>query len=252
MAFAQNQPRGTTAPQKSELLASSATADNAADGSDGRADGSQRALRRVAMIAWLAILLGLTMQVLILIVKLALGAPPGAPQIAVDFVQGIAWSFFVCIGIGFGTAIAKVRSAIGGVIGAVSGPLAIGIAKGSQKAVEGALGVVAKPAVLSLMTTGGFRALEYGFLGWVLAWLATRPASKLGHFLLSGAAAGLVFGGSITLFTIRTAGLRGDGLTAAQIAAMALNELVFPMGCALVVYAALFVGQHISLIPRKD
>ena len=54
-------------------------------------------------------------------------------QIAVELAQGITWSFFVCAGVGLGTALGKARAALGGLSGVISAPLAMGLAKGSQK-----------------------------------------------------------------------------------------------------------------------
>jgi hypothetical protein len=59
---------------------------------------------------------------------------------------------------------------------------------------------------------------------------------------------GGVFGGGITLLTPQLASQRGIILSAAQIAAIGLNEIVFPAGCAMVVYVALVVGQHLKLL----
>ena len=54
-------------------------------------------------------------------------------QIVVELTQGITWSFFVCAGVGLGTTLGKARAAFGGLIGLISAPLAMGLAKGSQK-----------------------------------------------------------------------------------------------------------------------
>ena len=81
----------------------------------------------------------------------------------------------------------------------------MGLAKGSQKVMASALGAADKPVIMSLMTLGVLRALEYGLLGWALAWLVSRQQSRAWHFVLAGALAGLVFGGSITWLTIAIA-----------------------------------------------
>jgi hypothetical protein len=214
--------------------------------------GARHALRRMAMAAWLAILLGFAMQVLILVAKITFGAQPGLAQVIVDFAQGITWAFFVCAGISFGTAIAKARPALGGLTGLISAPVAVGFAKGSQKAMGTALGLADKPLILSLLTIGALRALEYGFLGWTLAWLASRPETKMSHFLLTGVAAGVVFGSGITLLTIHAAALQGASLAVPQIVATAFNEIVFPIGCTFVVYVALQIGQHVKLVANTQ
>ena len=108
----------------------------AADTSQSRA-----AVRRVIAVAWLSILLGLLMQGLLLIGKVSVGPWPVYSKIFLNLVQGVTWSFFVCAGVGLGTTVAKSKAYLGGVVGMVAGPLAMGIAKGTQKLVGSILGV---------------------------------------------------------------------------------------------------------------
>ena len=203
----------------------------------------------MVMVAWLAILLGLVMQGLSLAGRASVGTHPTLAQIAVELAQGIAWSFFVCAGVGLGTALAKARAALGGLIGAISAPLAMGLAKGSQKVMASALGAADKPVIMSLMTLGVLRAarIRPARLGAGLAGLAGSN-SRAWHFVLAGALAGLVFGGSITWLTIAIAAARDMAMAPPQIIATALNEMVFPIGCALVVYIALRVGRQLKLV----
>jgi len=205
-------------------------------------------LRQLTMVAWLAILLGIAMQALSLAGRGSVGAHPTLIQIGVELAENVAWSFFVCAGIGLGSLLGKARPALGGLIGAVSAPLAMGLAKGSQKVLAGAAGAAEKPFIMSLMTLGVLRALEYGLLGWALAWLTSRSDARGWHFLVAGMLAGIVFGGSITWLTIDTAAARGPAMAPAQIVATTINEMIFPIGCALVVYIALRIGRQIKLV----
>src|SRR4051812_16137048 len=94
--------------------------------------GPQLALKRVATVAWLAIALGFAMEALILTVRFAANSQSTSTQVLIELAQGVTWSFFVCAGVGLGTALAKARASLGGLIGAISAPLAMGIAKGTQ------------------------------------------------------------------------------------------------------------------------
>jgi len=210
--------------------------------------GARLALRRVVMVAWLAIALGFTMEALILTVRFAADSQPATTQVLIELAQGVTWSFFVCAGVGLGTAIAKVRASLGGVVGAISAPLAMGVAKGTQKVMVSALDLAAKPAILSITTLGVVRAIEYGLLGWVLATLAAREKPRPLHFMLAGALIGAVFGGGITALTIQTAAAKDVALELPQAIATGINEIVFPIGCALVVYITLQVGRHMKFI----
>jgi hypothetical protein len=213
--------------------------------------GARLALRRVIMVAWLAIALGFAMEALILTVRFAAGSHPATTQILIELAQGVTWSFFVCAGVSLGTALAKVRASLGGLISAISAPLAMGIAKGTQKVMVSALDAAAKPVILSLTTLGVLRAIEYGLLGWMLASLAAREKPHPLHFMLAGALIGAVFGGGITALTIEAAAAQDAALALPQAIATGLNEIVFPIGCALVVYIALQVSRHMKYIAAE-
>ncbi len=209
------------------------------------------ALVRMAMVAWLSIVLGFAMQGIVLAGKLSVGSRPELVQVVIDLAQGVTWSFFVCAGVGLGTTIAKAHKALGGLIGLVVAPVAMGIAKGSQKFMVSALSAADRPVILSLGTMGVLRAIEYGLLGWALAWLASRQETPLGRFVLAGAAVGLAFGGGITALTVHVAQSKGLDLTVPQIIGLSINEIVFPIGCSVVVYFALQIGRQIRLIMDK-
>lgn len=185
---------------------------------------------------------------LILAGRFAAGSHPATTQVLIELAQGVTWAFFVCAGVSLGTALAKVRASLGGLISAISAPLAMGIAKGTQKVMVSALDAAAKPAILSLTTLGVLRAIEYGLLGWILASLASKEEPRPLHFALAGALIGAVFGGGITVLTIETAAAKDVALALPQAIATGLNEIVFPIGCSLVVYIALQIGRHMKFI----
>jgi hypothetical protein len=212
------------------------------------ADRARGVLRRMVAVAWMSIVLGLLMQGTILAGKSWLGAPPALAQLLIDLVNGVTWSFLVCAGIGLGTTIAKARATIGGLIGLISAPIALGIAKGSQKVMISALGAADKPVILSLATLGTLRAIEYGLLGWLLAWLVWKQEGRVSRYLAAGAAIGIAFGGTITALTIWTAHRKGLTMPPPAQFATSINEIVFPIGCAFVVFVGLQVGRQIKLL----
>jgi hypothetical protein len=79
-------------------------------------------------------------------------------------------------------------------------------------------------------TLAVLKALEYGVLGFVLASLARRRDLGAAAHAGIGLATGAAFG-TATLFVLPPAPL------AAQVA-RGVNELLFPAGCALVLFAA--------------
>jgi hypothetical protein len=68
---------------------------------------ARAAIKRVAMIALLAVVLGFTMQVLILAAKLAGGGQFPGLRLLGDTTQGTTWAVLVCGGLGLGTTIVK-------------------------------------------------------------------------------------------------------------------------------------------------
>jgi hypothetical protein len=75
------------------------------------------------------------------------------------------------------------------------------------------------------------KGLEYACLALTVAWLKGRPWSAAVHQAAAGLLAGLVFGGALLLLTLR---LTDVPLTAGAGTAWAINELLFPIGCALI------------------
>lgn len=209
-----------------------------------------RILRRIALIALSAILLGFLMQGLILAVKLSSGAAFPGMRFLVDLAQGVTWSFVVCAGVGIGTSIMKARAALVGLLAMVCAPLAIAAAKSSQKVMASLVGAVDQPAVLSLAAISGLRAVEYGLLGWWLGTLARRKVSNAGPYLKAGSFSGVVFGGAIAALTWRVALSKGLNPQPPQILAIIVNEVVFPIGCAFVIYTGQLVGGHVNLTAK--
>jgi hypothetical protein len=203
---------------------------------------AQGELRSIAIVALLAIGLGLVMQMLIVAARLlAGGAFPGIAGLA-DVANGVTWSFFVCTGVAIGVSIGKARKALAGLIGFLFAPIAIAAAKAMQKAVIVAIDAVETVAVLPVTTLGLVRAVEYGVLAWVLAVLAEREVARPLPYLGVGTGVGLVFGISLALLTRASALAAGTDLTAPQIAGTLMNEVGSPIGCAFLI----FIGQLVS------
>src|SRR5690242_7542283 len=97
--------------------------------------------RRMLHVAWMAIVLGLLLE--LLLVLLALGSGEGGrPQpFLADLGQKISWGFIVCLGIAFGTTASKAREVKMGLLGLISAPLGFTIARALHKALKEALGV---------------------------------------------------------------------------------------------------------------
>src|SRR4028119_1218066 len=150
--------------------------------------------RRGRHVAWVAVALGLLLE--LLLVLLALGSGEGGrPQpFLADLGQKISWGFIVCLGIAFGTTASKAREAKMGLLGLISAPLGFTIARALHQARKEALGV-AGPAVagVSPFLIGGLKGLQYALFGLVLGWIGKKAWGGLAAHVGTGAAFGLPF-----------------------------------------------------------
>ena len=198
-------------------------------------------VRKIVTIAWLAILLGFVMQALVLSARVSAGGQLPGIRFLADLVQGITWSVLVCFGVSMGTVLVKLRAALAGILAAICTPVAIGAANAGQKMMAASLGAAGQPAAVSLVVIAAFKAVEYGVLGWLLGRMVEREVRGLTPFLLAGAATGLVFGGTITALTWQAIAAGGAAPQLARIVGVGVNELLFPIGCALVIFLGRFV-----------
>lgn len=79
----------------------------------------------------------------------------------------------------------------------------------------------------SLLLEAGLRAVEYAVLAGALAWLARKPWAGALAYLGLGLLVGIIFGPLIALFLPPDSPL-----------GWIVEELVFPTGCTLVVFAS--------------
>ena len=159
-------------------------------------------------VAWLAILLGLAMEVLLLALGGALGDVLGLKPLVADLVRNVTWSVFVC-------AMHQ---------GALEVLQATDIASGGSSALLIAL----------------IKGLEYGCLGLVIGWVGTRPWGGAAVHAAVGLAIGLVFGGTILGLANASA---PEPLATAELVSRGVNEILFPVGCSLVLFSATVLAK---------
>ena len=208
---------------------------------------SQRAISRLLTVVWMAIVLGVMLQILVLATRTAAGAPwPGLKWLP-DLLNGVTWAVFVCAGVVLGSVAVRARSAVMGLLGLISAPLGFSVAKGLQRGLQSLMDAPVDkitPAVYALCIV---KAVEYACLGAALGWLLGRPRTRAGAFALAGAVVGVVFGSVNLWITAHLGNAKFPVLAGA-----AVNELMFPIGCALVIYMATTASRHISVLSPGD
>ncbi|HKI00793.1 MAG TPA: hypothetical protein VKK31_02320 [Thermoanaerobaculia bacterium] len=205
--------------------------------------------RTILRVAWLSIGLGLVLEILLLLLAAYSGTGGTSPKPFVsDLVQKVSWSFIVCVGLAFGSTAGKARpgmlgrSGTMGLLGLISAPLAFNVARTLHKGVNQALGVAGSVGGLSPFVLAALKAVEYGVLGAALGAVSKRPGGgSLGAHLGTGAAIGMTFGAAILTLLARAA---ISPMSPVDLAAKGINEVLFPVGCALVLYGAEAVGRR--------
>jgi hypothetical protein len=222
------------------MSSTSTTVDNVKSGDDS-------AIFWLLKVTWYSVALGLALEIAVLLVQVFSSSLPKLPVIAADSVQKVSWSLLVCAALAIGVTSAKaVRTALSGVLGLFAAPLAFVIAKALHKAVGQALGAPAPPtlsAIPSPLVLAAIKAAEFAVLGTTAAWLSKQPWSRMKNYVLTGLAVALVFGGALIAYIYSST---QPHPAAVKLVPQALSELLYPMGCAMVLYGTDTLGHRLA------
>jgi hypothetical protein len=192
--------------------------------------------------AWLAILLGFAMEALLLLFAAGVGIVPGLKPIAADLIRQVSWSTIVCVGLALGTAVSKARAPLMGLLGLLAAPLAFTVSRslhqGAVKTLEITGSGADAPPVLLLAV---LKAVEYACLGMAVGWIGRRAWGGLSAHIAMGLLVGLVFGGTIVALTYQ---MSPEPPATAALVSRGANEVLFPVGCSLVLFAATAIGKR--------
>jgi Family of unknown function (DUF5317) len=209
----------------------------------GSADPTALLLR----VAWLAILLGLALQLALLLAAAGLGTFAGLRPLVAEAARSVAWSVLVCTGVAVGRVAAKGRPPLMGIAGLLAAPVALTGANTLQKGIAAALNLPQAAGAAPLWVLV-LKAAEYGCLAAALGWVGRRAWAGAPAYAAAGLLAGIVFGGAALTVVAQSA---PTPLPPAALLVKGVNELVFPVGCALVVFAAEVLGKRAST-PRTQ
>ncbi len=216
--------------------------------SDVNIKASQGALNNIAKTVLFSIILGFTLQLITLAAKMLGGMEFPGVAFTLDIFGSVTWSILVCVGIGLGTIVMRSGVALAGIFGAVFAPIALVAAKSVQKGVALLLGMPVEGLTGAVIVLGLIKAAEYGFLGAMLAVLMKRDDHQFKRYVLLGLGTGIVFGSALVFASLRMAASSGAPLTTAQIAGKTVNEVLFPVGCAIVIYVIQIMSSHIAVV----
>jgi hypothetical protein len=194
-------------------------------------------------VAWLAILLGLLLQLAMLLVAAGFGTDISPRPVLAETFKTVSWSLLVCVGVALGRVAAKGQVPLEGLTGLLAAPLALTAANAIQKGIAEALDIAGVPGGPAPVWVLAIKAAEYGCLGLALEWVGRRAwHSALGH-LAVGLVTGVVFGGLFLTVAVQSA---PTPLSTSSLLARGLNELLFPAGCALVIFIAEVLRTHLD------
>jgi hypothetical protein len=115
-------------------------------------------------VAWLAIVLGLLLQLALLLVAVGFGASSGLGALLAETCRTVCWSLLVCVGVALGRIAAK-GVLLEGVTGLLAAPLALTAANTLQKGVAEALSVAGATVGPAPLWVLAIKAAEYACLG---------------------------------------------------------------------------------------
>ena len=190
-------------------------------------------------VAWLAVILGLVMEVLLLVLGGAVGDALGLKPFVADLVRNVTWSVFVCAGLAVGTTVVKARAPLMGFLGLVSGPLAFEASRVFHKGTLEALAITGGGGDLSPVLVAVIKGIEYGCLGLGVGWVSQRRWGGAAAHVAVGLLVGLAFG-SVELAL--AAGATPPPPTS-DLFVEGVNEVLFPVGCSLVLFSAGVLGK---------
>jgi hypothetical protein len=194
--------------------------------------------------AWMAVALGFALEGLTALGAFTLGRSTSLQVFFASVGQKVGWGTIVCVGLAFAKAFKPKDAGAAAWAGMLAAPLAFTLARAIHKGLAQALGLdVAStaPALLVLLTS--IKALQYGVLGSSLARLDELETATLSSYLRTGAWVAILFGGA-TLAA--TALFSPVSASAGAWLARGINELLFPMGCALVLFVASVAGRRLG------
>lgn len=196
-------------------------------------------------VAWLSVLLGIGMEILLLLIAAFFDQSSPAQKIVADLVQKVSWSTFVCTGVAVGLAATKMRSPMMGLAGLIAAPVAFYVAKTLHKSAVQALSITEQAAASgpSPLMLALLKGVEYAALGFLLGHLSKKAAAGLKEHALAGLFIGVTFGGFIVYLMITIA---DTPLPLLGILTRCANEIIFPVGCSLVLFTAQKLGEKQS------
>lgn len=194
--------------------------------------------------SWWAIALGLALELIQLGIVATTGQSSAWDGILVESAQKVTWSYIVCVALACGTASTRANPQVVGLLGLLAAPIAFGAARAMHKSVAQALSMASSGgAGPSPWLLAGIKAAEYACFGYLVARLIRRDERKLMPYARLGLMVGALFG-ALLLYVMHTQ--TPGGLNLANLLGRGITELLFPVGCACVLWTTVLLTPQES------
>jgi len=201
--------------------------------------------RAAPRVLALTLVLATGLELLLVMAAVLAGrAQDGAGPFLLDWLEKLPWALVVCVGAWVGLAAGRGQPLVLGAAGLLAAPAASLAARTVAQALQASAlgaGAVAQstyapaaPAGPSPVAIAGLRAAEYLCLGLAVGWLLRRTGAGPHHHAALGLGLGAIFG--IGLLALTAAATGGPLFAADAMPAWAINELLFPAGCAVILF----------------
>ena len=195
----------------------------------------QDLVRILFKVGWFSVVLGIVLELVLIVLQLSLGRSLGLPEAVGNTLSKISWSVVACMGLAFAGAASKGNIALTGIGGLLAAPMALFVARVVHKVAKDAMGVADLGAGSDVFLTAGLKAIQYGLFGMVLVVLGNRAIQTFSSYIGAGVGFGVFFAPLALWVASQTA---SEPLTMVKMVTSGVNELLFPVGCALTVYAS--------------
>jgi hypothetical protein len=187
-------------------------------------------LRQFPYVAVLSLALVAMLELVQAGILLAMNQPIAFPDLVRDLILKVPWSILICVAVWSGLALGRGSAVIATLVAGVSAPTASLIAHALAEMAALYTMSAAHEMLVSPYLVAAQKGVAYVALALLVLWLWTRTRATAWQHAAAGLAVGLLFGGALLLVEAEW-GLRP--VTASVLVAWAVNEVLFPIGCAL-------------------
>lgn len=207
------------------------------DSTAGETGESSRLRSTLTRVAWLSIALGLVIQGLLIAARFGAFSTDAA---LAELVNRVSWAVLVCMGLAIGDALTGDKPMWMGLSGLLAAPIAFTVSRALHKGAAEVLGADAPADSIDPLLAGSIRGLEYMCLALALYWLGRRLHPSVFAYIGAGMVIGLVFGSLLLALNPETMS------STSRMLVWGVNEVIFPAGCCLVIYAASALGGKLA------